>query len=80
MKQEKDKIIRRFLSTPTKLQVREAGEGEAQSRTITGYAILFNTPSAPLWSDGDSEAREIIDPKAVTRELLDGQDLSLIHI
>lgn len=77
MKQEKDKIIRRFLSTPTKLQVREAGEGEAQSRTITGYAILFNTPSAPLWSDGDSEAREIIDPKAVTRELLDGQDIKM---
>lgn len=77
MKQKEDKIIRRFLCTPTKLQVREAGEGEAPSRTITGYAILFNTPSVPLWSDGDSEAREIIDPKAVTRELLDDQDIKM---
>jgi HK97 family phage prohead protease len=77
MKQEKDKIVRRFLCTPTKLQVREAGEGEAPSRTITGYAILFNTPSAPLWSDSDSEAREMIAPEAVTREFLDGQDIKM---
>lgn len=57
------------------LRVREAAEGEAPSRTITGYAILFNTPSAPLWSDEDSEAREIIAPEAVTKELLDGCDI-----
>lgn len=44
----KDTIIRRCLCTPTELHVREAAEGEAPSRTITGYAILFNVPSAPL--------------------------------
>ena len=40
----KDTIIRRYLCTPTELHVREAAEGEAPSRTITGYAILFNVP------------------------------------
>lgn len=68
--------IRRTLRTEcADLRVREAAEGEAPSRTITGYAILFNTPSAPLWSDEDSEAREIIAPEAVTKELLDGCDI-----
>lgn len=56
------------------LRVREA-EGDQPSRTITGYAILFNTPSAPLWSDEDSEAREVIAPEAITKEVLDGCDI-----
>ena len=63
--------------TPAELRVREAGEGEAPSRTITGYAILFNTQSAPLWSDDEEEAREVIAPEAVTRELLDGCDIKM---
>lgn len=73
----KDKIIRRCLCTPTELRVREAAEGETPSRTIVGYAILFNVPSAPLWSDEDSEAREVIAPEAVTKEFLDGQDIKM---
>ena len=73
----KDTIIRRCLCTPTELHVRAAAEGEAPGRTITGYAILFNVPSAPLWSDEDSEAREVIAPEAVTKELLDGQDIKM---
>ena len=50
-------------------------EGGAPSRTIVGYAILFNTPSAPLWSDEDEEAREIIAPEAITKEVLDNCDI-----
>lgn len=73
----KDTIVRRCLCTPTELHVREAAEGEAPSRIITGYAILFNVPSAPLWSDEDSEAREMIAPEAVTKEFLDGQDIKM---
>lgn len=68
--------VRRCLLTPAELHIREAAEGE-QSRTITGYAILFGVPSAPLWSDEDSEAREVIAPEAVTKELLDGQDIKM---
>lgn len=76
MKQSKDTLVRRMLHVPASLHVREDGDG-VPSRTITGYAILFNTPSDPLWKDEDSEAREVIAPEAVTRELLDGQDIKM---
>jgi HK97 family phage prohead protease len=66
-----------MLHTVTDLQVREAAEGEVASRTITGYAILFNVPSAPLYSYDDEEAREVIAPGAVTKELLDGCDIKM---
>ena len=71
----KDKVVVRMLHTCSDVQVREAVEGEEPSRTITGYAILFGVPSNPLWSDEDSEAREVIAKEAVTTELLDGQDI-----
>ena len=73
-KKNKNDLVRREVVV-TELHVREAGEGEAASRTIVGRAILFNTPSAPLWSDEDEEAREIIAPSAITKELLDGCDI-----
>lgn len=76
MKRNKDTEVRRVLRVEcAELRVRETAEGDAPSRTITGYAILFNTPSAPLWSDEDSEAREVIAPEAITKELLDGCDI-----
>ena len=59
MAKNKNEVIKRLLHTVTDLRVREAKEGEAESRTITGYAILFNTPSAPLRDYDDEEAREI---------------------
>lgn len=68
-------VITRMLHTPAALQVREAEGG--QSRTITGYAILFNTPSAPLYAYDDEEAREIIAPEAITKEFLDGCDVKM---
>ena len=71
-----DKVITRVLHTPSALQVREA-EGDGSSRTITGYAILFDTPSAPLYSYDDEEAREIIAPGAITKEFLDGCDVKM---
>jgi len=73
-KKNKNDLVRREVVV-TELHVREAGEGEAASRIIVGRAILFNTPSAPLWSDEDEEAREIIAPEAITKELLDGCDI-----
>ena len=73
-KRNKNDLVRREVVV-TELHVREAGEGEAASRTIVGRAILFNTPSAPLWSDDEEEAREIIAPEAITKELLDGCDI-----
>ena len=74
---EKNEIITRMLHTVSDLHVREAGEGEAPSRTITGYAVLFNTPSAPLYSYDDEEAFEVISPSAITREFLDQCDIKM---
>lgn len=75
-KRNKNELVRReVVVTCADLHVREAAEGEAPSRTIVGRAILFNTPSAPLWSDEDEEAREVIAPEAITKELLDGCDI-----
>lgn len=75
MAKNKDAVITRMLHTVADLHVREAKEGEASSRTITGYAILFGVPSEPLYSYDDEEAREVIAPAAVTKELLDGCDI-----
>lgn len=71
---KKQKIFRSGQIS-TKLYVRENKLGEKTSRTITGYAIIFGKTSAPLWSDEDSEAREIISKSAITKELLDRQDI-----
>ena len=48
MAKNKNIEITRMLHTVTDLRVRETREGEAPSRVITSYAILFNVPSAPL--------------------------------
>lgn len=75
MAKNKTQEVKRVLCTVSDLRVREAAEGEAQSRTITGYAILFGVPSAPLYSYDDEEAREVISAGAVTKELLDSCDI-----
>lgn len=79
---DKNKEIRREMHTAgADLHVRSAAEGEASGRTIEGYAILFDTPSAPFCMTETDEIREIIDAGAVTRELLDSSDIkfTLFH-
>lgn len=76
MEKNKSKLLKRTLCTPcAQIHVRESEAEESPSRTITGYAILFGIPSEPLWSDEDCEAREIIAPEAITKELLDSSDI-----
>lgn len=72
-KKTKHKFVR--CTTNAGLHVRESGEDGVQSRVISGYAILFGVESVPLWNDSESEAREIIAPEAITKELLDGCDI-----
>lgn len=73
---DKKQLIERCILTPSGLHVREKEDG-SESRTIAGYAILFNTPSAPLWSYEDEEAREVIAPEAITQDFLDTQDIKM---
>lgn len=75
----KDTMVVRTVHTPSELCIREDKEGKEgkECRTITGYAILFNTPSVPLWEDEEEEACEVIAPEAVTREFLDGCDIKM---
>ena len=70
-----NEIVKRTVQTPGKLFVRESAPGEAPSRKICGYAIMFNTPSVVLEKDTDYEEREVIDPKAVTQNLLDSSNI-----
>lgn len=75
MSRNKEEVVTRMMLTPSaELQVRETEEGTPE-RIISGYSILFNVPSVPLWADEEEEAREIISPSAITRELLDACDI-----
>lgn len=73
----KEEPMKRVLHTVSDLRVRENENGKSESRTITGYAILFNTPSARLYSDGNEEAYEVIARGAVTKKLLDNCDIKM---
>ena len=64
MKPSKDTIRRGVITNlDTGLRVREAAEGEAPSRTITGYAILFGVPSEPLWEGFYFVDLDVVDEK-----------------
>lgn len=75
MGKDKQVLIRRTLYTANTLHIRES-DGE-NSRKITGYAILFNTPSSTLYEDSEEVIREVISPSAVTQELLDQSDIKM---
>ncbi len=73
---KKDKLITRARLV-SGLKVRE-NEGDAESRVIVGYAIVFNEPSEVLWEDSRGwPVREVIAPEAVSKKFLDKQDIKL---
>lgn len=69
-------INKREIFTASQLRLREI-DGIEESRTITGYAILFDVPSAPLYEDEEEVIREVIAPEAVSLELLDSSDIKM---
>lgn len=69
-------INKREIFTASQLRLREI-DGTEESRTITGYAILFDVPSAPLYEDEEEVIREVIAPEAVSLELLDKSDIKM---
>ena len=64
------------MYTPCELQLREAEEGE-ESRLIRGYAILFDSPSIPLYKDTNGSGHEVISRDAITMDLLDKSDIKM---
>ena len=57
-------------------RLREVGEGIAPSRTIEGYAIVFGRESV-LLHDSIKPYREIIEPGAITMDLLNRSDIKM---
>ena len=72
----KTTINKREIFTASQLRLREI-DGKEESRTITGYAILFDVPSAPFYEDEEEVIREVIVPEAVSLELLDKSDIKM---
>lgn len=72
----KTTINKREIFTASQLRLREI-DGQEESRTITGYAILFDVPSAPFYEDEEEVIREVIAPDAVSLELLDKSDIKM---
>ena len=68
--------IRSFIGGKCKPVFREATEGEKESRTIEGYAIVFGVESRIL-ADYWDNYREIIEPGAITEERLKEMDIKM---
>ncbi len=68
--------ITRTAYTPGNLRLRETPDG-SESRSIEGYAVVFDTPSVALYEDERDIVREVIDRGAITKELLDGCDIKM---
>lgn len=72
------KEIRSFIGGKYRPMIREVAEGEVQSRTIEGYAIIFDVESRILKDiDGLPYYREIIEPGAITEERLKEMDIKM---
>ena len=72
----KTTINKREIFTASQLRLREI-DGQEESRTTTGYAVLCDVPSAPLYEDEEEVIREVIAPEAVSLELLDKSDIKM---
>lgn len=70
------KEIRSGIGGKWKPTFRESVEGENESRTIEGYAIVFGVESKIL-SDYWDNYREIIEPGAITEERLKDMDIKM---
>lgn len=68
-------IQKREIPFSANLQLRASEE--SGENVIEGVAIVFNTPSVPLYEDGDTVIREVIAPDAVPVSLLDSSDILL---
>lgn len=72
-----NEVTVRQIFTPSRIEVRE-GDGTAGGpHVIEGYAVRFGERSRCQYRDTEVEVYEVIDPGAITRDLLDGCDIRL---
>ena len=71
---------KRVRFVPDGLSVREANEGEGESRVIEGRAIVFDRETV-LYDSASYKQCEMIKPSCITEEFLREQDikLNLLH-
>ena len=74
--EQKKMEIRSFMGGKCKPMLREAVEEGKESRTISGYAIVFGVESRIL-ADYWDNYREIIEPGAITEERLKDMDIKM---
>lgn len=72
----KKKEIRSYIGGKCQPMLREVAEGEKESRTIEGYAIVFGVESRIL-ADYWDNYREIIEQGAITEERLKEMDIKM---
>lgn len=74
------KIIQRTYHSHSPLTIKRDDNADpmtGESRIITGYAIVFDLATVPMYEDEESTVLEMIAPEAVTKELLDTQDIKM---
>lgn len=72
------KETRSYIGGKYRPMIREVAEGEVQSRTIEGYAIIFDVESRILGDiDGLPYYREIIETGAITEERMKEMDIKM---
>lgn len=65
----------RSLPMPEEYRVKQEG-GEGESNRLVGYALLYNTPSNPIYDpDSRSTYVEILQPGCFTRSLAENPDI-----
>ena len=74
--EQKKMEIRSFMGGKCQPMLREAVEEGKESRTISGYAIVFGVESRIL-ADYWDNYREIIEPGAITEERLKDMDIKM---
>ena len=74
--EQKKMEIRSFMGGKCQPMIREAVEEGKESRTISGYAIVFGVESRIL-ADYWDNYREIIEPGAITEERLKDMDIKM---
>ena len=75
------RLLRTIPFAETGMHVREAAEGEEQSRVVEGHAVVFGVRSVNLvpWSDW-REVYEVMEPGCITPELINRSDVVLTQL